>query len=141
MGISLVVGLLSAAAGVAGAVIQAKAAKESAAAQREANEVQSSQQKVESRESRRSVLRKERIQRKAILAQSQNEGVSGSSGEVGAIGALNTNLAGKFGQSLGQGKANEGINAANQRAADAQAKGAAGAAFFGAIGSALGAFA
>lgn len=140
MGISIILGVLSAVAGVVGAVSQAKAAKEQAAAQREANEITTAQQEVNSRESKRSKVRESRIRRAQILAQSENVGSAESSGEVGAIGALNTNLSGVFGQSVGQSKSNENINVQNQKAADAGAKAAKIGAFTGAVQSAFGAF-
>lgn len=140
MGIEIIVGLLSAVATVVGAVAQANAAKEAAAAQRESNEISGAQQKVNSTESKRSKVRETRVRRAQILAQSENVGVADSSGEVGAIGALNTNLSGVFGQSAGQSNSNEGINTQNQKAADAQSRGAAIGAFTGAVQSGLSAF-
>lgn len=140
MGISIILGVLSAVAGVVGGMAQAKATKKAAAAQKESNEIQTAQQKVTSQESKRSKIREQRVRRAQILQASENVGVQDSSGQVGAIGALDTNLSGRFGQSVGQSKTNEGINKQNQIAADARAKAASIGAFTGAVQSGLGAF-
>lgn len=141
MGIELIFGAISAVVGIAGAVMQAGAASEAAAAQRESRDIGAAQQKVNSQEDRRQRIREERIRRARILAASENVGTSRSSGEVGAIGALSTNLAGLFGQSMGQSKSNEGMNAADQRSADAINSGNMIGAFTGAIQSGIGGFA
>src|SRR5690606_5815370 len=129
MGIELIVGIASAVIGGISAIAQGNAAAASAREQREARRIQSAQNQVRSREDRRQRIREERIRRAQILQSSQNQGTSRSSGEVGAIGALSTNLAGLIGTSLGESAANRGINAATQRAADAEARGNAAAAW------------
>lgn len=119
MGIKLIIGAISAVVGVVGSVMQAGAAREAAAAQRESRDIGAAQQRVENLESRRQKVREERVRRAQILAGAENVGTARSSGEVGAIGALSTNLSGLFGQSLGRSAAAEGMNTQDQRAADA----------------------
>lgn len=118
MGIELIIGGLSAVVGAIGTVMQANAASNAAAAQREAGAIQSAQQKTAGAESRRQRIREQRIRRAQILASSENIGASGSSGELGAIGALSTNLSGLIGNSLGESKANTGVNRQNQNVAN-----------------------
>lgn len=120
MGIELIISGISALVGIVGAVGQMGAAAEAAAAQRESRDIGSAQQKVNAQESRRQRVREERIRRARMLAASENVGTSRSAAEIGAVGALSTNLAGLFGQSLGEAKSAIGMNAADQRAADAQ---------------------
>lgn len=118
MGIELVLGGLSAIVGVIGGIMQANATSAAAGAQKEANNIQSAQQKTVAVESRRQRIREQRIRRAQIIAASENTGTSASSGQVGAVGALSTNLAGLIGNSLGESKANAGINKNTQAAAD-----------------------
>lgn len=118
MGFELILAGVSAVAGIAGTFMKVNAASQAAAQQREANRIQSNQQQIESAESRRQRVREERIRRARIQATSVNSGVSGSSGELGALGALNTNLGSLFSQASGRALAAEGINTANQNAAD-----------------------
>jgi hypothetical protein len=63
-------------------------------------------------------VREERIRRAQILAASENQGASSSSGALGAIGALSTNLSGMVGSMMGESKSNAGINKFTQKAAD-----------------------
>lgn len=121
MGIDVVLAGLSAVVGVIGGVMQANATADAANAQRESNAVQAAQTEVQGIESRRQRIREQRVRRAQIIAASENQGVSASSGAVGAVGALSTNLAGLIGNSLGESRANAGINRSNQRAADATA--------------------
>lgn len=140
MGLELIFGAISAVVGIAGAVMQASAANQAASAQRESRDIGAAQQKVNSQNERRQRVREERIRRARMLAASENVGTARSSAEVGAVGALSTNLAGLFGQSFGQSKANEGMNAADQRAADAINSGNMIGAFTGAIQSGISGF-
>lgn len=118
MGIELVLAGLSAVVGVVGGIMQANATSAAAGAQKEANNIQAAQQETASTESRRQRIREQRIRRAQIIATSENQGTSGSSGQVGAVGALSTNLANLVGNSLGESKANAGINRNTQKAAD-----------------------
>lgn len=141
MGIEVLIGVALAAASVAGGFVQAsaqsKAAKEAAAAQREANDIQSAAQTVENRQNRRQAIREERIRRARIIQQSETTGVSGSSGQIGATGSLNTNTGNAIGFQSTQERAAYGIGQANQRAVDARTRGQVagiwGQAFQGAV--------
>lgn len=118
MGLEVVLGGLSALVGIFGGIASANAAASSAAAQKEASAIEGAQTKVQSQQSRRQRIREERIRRAQIIASSENQGTSASSGELGAIGALQSNLAGMIGTSLGESRAAQGINNNMQRAAD-----------------------
>lgn len=118
MGLEIILGGLSAIIGVIGGIAQANAASQAAAAEKEARNIQGAQQQTASAESRRQRIREERIRRAQILAVSENQGTGASSGQVGAVGALSTNLAGLVGSSLGESRANAGVNRNLQRAAD-----------------------
>lgn len=118
MGIELIIGGLSALVSVIGGIAQANAAGAAAAQEREARAIQGAQQQTAGAESRRQRIREERIRRAMILASSENQGTGGSSGQVGAVGALSTNLQGLIGSSLGESKANQGVNNRLQSAAD-----------------------
>lgn len=140
MGLELIIGGISALVGVVGAVAQANAASNAASAQREASAIQGAQNQVQGAQSRRQRVREARIRRAQILAASENQGTSSSSGEVGAIGALNTNLSGLIGTSLGESNAAAGINRNTQRAADFTSQGNTIGAWTNAIQSGLGGF-
>jgi hypothetical protein len=118
MGLELILGGIGAIINVFSGMAQANATKQAANAQKEANKVQAAQQEVQSTESRRQRVREARIRRAQIIAASENQGTSGSSGAVGAVGALSSNLSGMFSSSLGDSKANAGINTNLQKAAD-----------------------
>lgn len=118
MGIEVVIAGLSALVGVVGGIAQANAASAAAQQQREAKEIQTAQQKTAGIESRRQRIREERIRRAQIIAASENQGTSASSGQVGAVGALSSNLAGLIGNSLGESKANAAVSSKLQSAAD-----------------------
>jgi len=118
MGLELILGGLSAIVGVIGGIAQASATASAANAQREANNIAGAQQETAATNSRRERIREQRIRRAQIIAASENTGTSSSSGQIGAIGALSTNLAGLVGNSLGESRANAGVNRQNQRAAD-----------------------
>lgn len=121
MGLELILGGLSALVGVIGGIAQASATRDAANAQREANNIQGAQQENASVESRRQRIREQRVRRAQIIAASENQGTTASSGQVGAVGALSTNLAGLVGNSLGESRANAGVNRQSQRAADSTA--------------------
>lgn len=154
MGIELVIGGLAALASVVGGIAQANAVQQQASAmreaanqEREARRIESAQQQTVSGESRRQRIREERIRRAQIIAASENQGTSGSSGVIGATGALSSNLSGLIGSSLGQSKANAAISKRLQSAADWTARGneyaaqgQATASIFGAISSGLSGF-
>lgn len=118
MGLELIIGAISAVTSIVGGIAQANAQAQAASAQREANAVGAAQQQYASTESRRQRIREARIRRAQMLAGAENQGATGSSGQIGAVGALQTNLAGLFGSSLGESNSNAGINLNLQRAAD-----------------------
>lgn len=122
MGLEVILGAISGIVSVFSGMAQANATKQAANAQKEANKVQAAQQEVQSTDSRRQRVREARIRRAQIIAASENQGTTGSSGATGAVGALSSNLSGIFSASLGDSKANAGINANLQRAADYTAK-------------------
>lgn len=118
MGVELIIPVLSAVIGAVGTVATISASNKAAKAQKEARNIQSAQQKNESAASRRQAIREDRIRRARILAASENTGTGASSGAMGAIGALDTNLSGLLGASLGESKANSAISGQLQIGAD-----------------------
>lgn len=140
MGIELALAGLSAVVGVVGGIMQASATSAAAASQREANAIQGAQQQTASIESRRQKIREQRIRRAQIIAASENSGTSASSGQVGAVGALSSNLAGLIGSSLGESRANAGVNRNNQNAADSIASANAIGAWTNTIQQGIGGF-
>ena len=141
MGIALIIGAVAAAASVATGFMQMSAAKKANAERREANNIQTAQQKNEGVESRRKAVREARVRRAMIMQGSVNAGLGTSgSGTLGAAGAITSNLGGAAAFASGQTKAIEGINARNQRAADYAYKAARIGAFGNIFQSALGAF-
>jgi len=125
MGLELILAGVTAVVGIFGAIGATSAASQSAALQRqaadqqkEANSISAANDQNNALTSRRQKVREARIRRAQIIAASENQGTSKSSGQVGAVGALSTNLSGMLGSSLGTAAAATGINAANQRSAD-----------------------
>ena len=118
MGIELVLGAASLAVGLIGSASASSAAKKSAAAQKESNQIQIAQAKVNANENRRQLLREERIRRARLAQGSQNAGVADSSGEIGAGGAMTTNVDSITSASSGETKAAEGINKWQQKAVE-----------------------
>lgn len=140
MGIELIIAGLSALVGVVGGIAQANSASAAAAEQREARNIQTAQQKTAGIESRRQRIREERIRRAQIIAASENQGTSDSSGQVGAVGALSTNLSGLIGTSLGESKANQAVSTRLQNAENFTAQGNAFGAWTNTIQQGLGGF-
>ncbi len=118
MGIEVILGAAALAVGLISTGVSVNAANQSAAAQKESQNISLGQSQVTARENRRQLLREERIRRARILQGSENSGGSGSSGETGALGAINTNVSGQIAASTGESKANTGINIQNQKATD-----------------------
>lgn len=118
MGFELVLGAASLAVGLIGSASASSAAKKSTAAQKESNQIQIAQAKVNANENRRQLLREERIRRARLAQGSQNAGVAGSSGEIGAGGAMTTNVDSITSASSGETKAAEGINKWQQKAVE-----------------------
>lgn len=118
MGIEIILGAAALAVGLVSTGISTSAANASAAASKEAQNIQLGQSAVNARENRRQLLREERIRRARILQSSNNAGGSGSSGEAGAMGAITSNIGGQIAASSGESKSNAGINTFSQRAQD-----------------------
>lgn len=123
--ISAVAAVAAAGATVAGAQAQSRAEKKASGErnrarleQKEAQEVQTAAEKSKQISEQRRAIRESRVRLARIAQSSQNSGVYGSSGQVGAEGIVNTNLGDAVATSRGIGTAVQGINAANQRAAD-----------------------
>lgn len=118
MGIELIIAGVSAVAstafGVVGAIQASRAAKE----EEKANDVAEARDENRRREQLRQRVREERIKRAQIINSAENTGASNSSGVVGATGALSSSLGGVFSFSRAEKKATEGINRANQNAAN-----------------------
>lgn len=140
MGLELIIGGLSAIASVIGGIAQANATASAAAQEKEARNIQSAQQQTAGTESRRQRIREERMRRAMILASSENQGTSSSSGSIGSVGALSTNLAGLIGSSLGESKANSAVNRRVQSAADYTSQANSIGAWTNTIQSGLGGF-
>jgi len=122
--ISSIIAAVGVAAGVAGTVMQMRAAKRSEAAQRRAESIREAQSNLESRREKRSVARQALIARASALSNAEAQGAMGGSGiegglaQIGAQGrqtgaAINQNM------QLGAGMfaANRDIASANSAAA------------------------
>ncbi len=140
MGIELLISAAVAAASVATGVGQMSAARKANRERKEANEIQSAQQKVQAQDSTRQAIREARIRRAMIMQQSENTGVEGSSGQMGATGVVATNLGMNRASAQGQTLAIQGINQRNQRAADYDYQAARWGAFGNIFSNAGGAF-
>lgn len=129
---SLAVGVISGVNQMASAAETRKATdravakeQESAAAQKEVNNIQLAQQKIVGLEDRRQRIREERIRRATMLSAANATGGGGSSGESGAVSALGANLGALIGSQRGESAANTGINTYNQKAIDASTESSA----------------
>ena len=140
MGFEVAIGAAIAAASVATGVMQYSASKKASKQREEANNISSAQAQNEATASRRKAVREARIRRAMIMQQSENTGTTASSGQQGAVGVVGTNLGINQAQASGATKAIQGINAANQRAADYEYKGARIGAFGNMFTSGLSAF-
>jgi hypothetical protein len=118
MGLEIILGAAALAVGLVSTGVSVNAANQSAAAQKEAQNITLGQSKVRAQEDRRQLLREERIRRARILQSSNNAGVSNSSGEIGAMGAITTNVDSQVASARGESLANTGINKQNQKAMD-----------------------
>ena len=140
MGIEVAIGAAIAAASVATGVMQLGQAKKASKAREEGNKVSTAQQQSEAAASRRRAVREARIRRAMVLNQAENTGTSESSGALGATGVIGTNVASANAEARGQTRAIQGINAANQRAANYEYKAARIGAFGDIFTSGLSAF-
>lgn len=122
MGLEIVAGIASLAVGVISGASASSAYKKSAAAQKEANAIETAQTKINAADERRRLLREERIRRARLMQGAQNTGTSGSSGELGAMSAITTNVDSIMSAQLGETKAIEGMNKWRQVATDYEQK-------------------
>jgi hypothetical protein len=118
MGLELLVGAASLAVGLISNASAANDRAQAGAAQRESNAIGTAQAKISSAENRRQLLREERVRRARMMQAATNTGTSGSSGLAGGVSAISTNVDNITSASLGETKANEGINKWNQKAVD-----------------------
>ena len=107
----------SAAIGAASTVYNVQQQKKAGAAQEEAQDISTAQQKSVDLANRRQQIREERIRRAQIEQAAANQGAGGSSGEAGAISAIGSQVGSNI-ASISQGqKAAEGIGNAMSAAA------------------------
>ena len=118
MGLELIFGAASLAVGLISNASAANDRAQAGAAQRESNAIGTAQAKISSAENRRQLLREERVRRARMMQAATNTGTSGSSGLAGGTSAISTNVDNITSASLGETKANEGINKWNQKAVD-----------------------
>lgn len=102
---------------------QYEAAKDSAKAREEGQDIQAAQGTIEQRRGTRQAIREERIRRARIMQASENTGVSGSSSQFGSIAALSTLTGSNVAAGRGRTAAARGIGRTNQTALDAQTQG------------------
>lgn len=137
MGLGLVASLALAGAAVT-TVATVRAQRKAEAAQREGRAVQSASNDFSNIVQRRRAAKEERVRRARIRNAAETSNVSGSSGESGAISAVASNTGSALAFQSSQQSAFRGINAANQRAADARSSGRRIQAFGGLFQEALG---
>lgn len=137
MGIEVAIGAAIAATSVVTGVMQYSAAKKADRARKEANAISSAQAKNDNIAAQRKAFREARLRRAQIMQSSENTGTAASSGQLGAVGVVGTNYGSNVATASGQTRSIVGINAANQRAADYEFKGAQAGAFGNIFSSAL----
>ena len=115
----------------ASAYQQSRAAQAAAKDRKEASRVSQAEQAAQQNQSRRQQVREERVRRAQILQNSQNTGVSQSSGELGATSALGSLIDGNLAGMQRQANSASAIGGLSQSAANQDLKGAQ----WGAIGS------
>jgi hypothetical protein len=109
---------------------QSRQAKAAAKERKEAAAISQAEQAAQQNNNRRAQVREERVRRAQILQNSQNTGVSQSSGELGSTSALGTLISGNLASMQRQQNSASGIGVAQQSAAEADLRGAQ----WGAIG-------
>lgn len=129
--VSTIVAVAAVAVAGAAAYQQSRAAKAAAKDRKEAAAVSQAEQAAQQNQNRRAQVREERVRRASILQNSQNTGVSQSSGELGATSALGSLIGGNVAATSRQTRSAAGIGGAMQSAADQDLRGAQ----WGAIGS------
>lgn len=109
---------------------QSRQAKAAANERKDASRTAQAEQAAQQNQNRRAQVREERVRRATIVQNSQNTGVSQSSGELGATSALGSLIGGNLAGMQRQQNSSAAIGASNQRAADADLSGAT----WGAVG-------
>lgn len=118
MGIEAVILGISAVASTAFGVVGAVQAQRAAKEEEKARDTAEARDENRRREQLRQRVREERIKRAQIVQGAYNAGSAQSSGQIGATGALQSSLGGVFSFSRSEAKASQGINRANQNAAN-----------------------
>lgn len=108
----------------ASAYQQSKQAKAAASERKEASRVAQAEQAAQQTQNRRQQIREERVRRASIIQNSQNTGVSQSSGELGATSALGSLIGGNLAGMQRQQNSSAAIGGLNQSAANADLRGA-----------------
>lgn len=96
--------------------------REAAKAQKEANRIQTAEQKVKDIRERKQMARQERIRRAQVLQASDTSGTAGGSGQAGALGAMQTIFAANRAASRGSQLTAMNVSMWNQKAADAMTR-------------------
>lgn len=138
MGIELALGVASLALNVISGVNQYNSSQQQAAAlgqaqqkqdaavaaQREANNIASAQQRIASANDLRQRIREERVRRSFMENAAANTGTNASSGVLGGVSALDANFGTLVSNASSVSKGNEGINLNSQLSAtlDSQSK-------------------
>lgn len=107
----------------ASAYQQSRQAKAAASERKEAGRVQQAEQAAQQNQNRRQQVREERVRRATLIQNSQNTGVSQSSGELGATSALGSLIGGNLAGMQRQQNSSAAIGGLNQSAADADLRG------------------
>ncbi len=134
------IAIASAAVTAGAAVVNYQQSQRAARASRRANRIAGANEQTRNRLARRQAAKKTRLQQAQILQQSENTGVSGSSGQIGAVGSLQNTFAQATAFQSGNTLAAQGISTQNQIGADARSK-AQAASDIGSIATSVGNFA
>ncbi len=86
--------------------------------QRKARQEEKAQNAAQAANERRQQIREERVRRAKVIQQSQNTGVSDSSGELGSTSGLSTQLGANLGNNTGRLNSANNISGFAQNAAD-----------------------
>lgn len=118
------VGVTLAAAFAANSYVEQKQAAKEAANERKRSERTAQNARMNKEfETRRQQIRQERVRRAQIAQQSENTGVTMSSGQIGAESAINTQVGANISAIRGDTLASQAIGYYNQKAADADFRG------------------
>lgn len=123
MGVDPISVTIAAAAAAASYQQQRMAAKDAASAQKKAARTAQNARMNKEFETRRQQIRQERVRRAQIEQQSENSGVSMSSGQIGSESAINTQVGANISAIQGESQAANAIGRFNQQTADANYRG------------------